>query len=150
MRSVDHEQRRLRIAEFAINLIAAEGLSAATVRRIAADAGFSTTAITHYFADKQELLDAVQVAIERDRIRLQEARIVADLQARFLSLTTREREVFSLVVTGRPNKVIAAQLDLSEMTVKVHRSQITRKMQAKSLVDLVRMADRLEISAGKS
>jgi FixJ family two-component response regulator len=99
---------------------------------------------------EQELLDAIQVAIERDRIRLQEARVVAELQARFKSLTTREREVFSLVVTGRPNKVIAAQLDLSEMTVKVHRSQITRKMQAKSLVDLVRMADRLEISTGKS
>jgi FixJ family two-component response regulator len=99
---------------------------------------------------EQELLDAVQVAIERDRLRLQEARIVADLQTRFQSLTTREREVFSLVVTGRPNKVIAAQLDLSEMTVKVHRSQITRKMRAKSLVDLVRMADRLEISTGKS
>jgi FixJ family two-component response regulator len=97
---------------------------------------------------EQELLDAVQVAIERDRLRLQEARIVADLQTRFQSLTTREREVFSLVVTGRPNKVIAAQLDLSEMTVKVHRSQITRKMRAKSLVDLVRMADRL--SVGKS
>jgi FixJ family two-component response regulator len=99
---------------------------------------------------EQELLDAVQVAIERDRLRLQEARVVADLQIRFQSLTTREREVFSLVVTGRPNKVIAAQLDLSEMTVKVHRSQITRKMRAKSLVDLVRMADRLDISAGRS
>jgi FixJ family two-component response regulator len=99
---------------------------------------------------EQELLDAIQVAIERDRIRRQEAGIVAELQARFRSLTMREREVFSLVVTGRPNKVIAAQLDLSEMTVKVHRSQITRKMQAKSLVDLVRMADRLEISSDKS
>jgi FixJ family two-component response regulator len=99
---------------------------------------------------EQELLDAVQVAIERDRLRLQEARIVADLQTRFRSLTTREREVFGLVVTGRPNKVIAAQLDLSEMTVKVHRSQITRKMQAKSLVELVRMADRLAISTGRS
>lgn len=99
---------------------------------------------------EQELLDAIQVAIERDRVRLQEAKVVAELQARFRSLTAREREVFSLVVTGRPNKVIAAQLELSEMTVKVHRSQITRKMQAKSLVDLVRMADRLEISTDKS
>jgi FixJ family two-component response regulator len=98
---------------------------------------------------EQELLDAVQVAVERDRVRLQEARIVADLQTRFASLTTQEWEVFSLVVTGRPNKVMAAQLNLSEMTVKAHRSQITRKMQAKSLVDLIRMADRLEISAGK-
>jgi FixJ family two-component response regulator len=96
---------------------------------------------------EQELLDAVQVAIERDRSRRHEASVFADLQARLHSLTAREREVFALVVTGRPNKVIAAELDLSEMTVKVHRSQITRKMQAKSLVDLVRMADRLGISA---
>jgi FixJ family two-component response regulator len=62
----------------------------------------------------------------------------------------REREVFTLVVTGRPNKQIAAQLELSETTVKVHRSQITRKMRAKSLVDLVRMADKLGVSTIKS
>ena len=99
---------------------------------------------------EQELLDAIQVAIERDRLRRQQARAVAELQARFTSLTAREREVFALVVTGRPNKRIAAELDLSEMTVKVHRSQITRKMQATSLVDLVRMADKLGISAVKS
>ena len=73
----------------------------------------------------------------------------AELQARFNSLTLREREVFTLVVTGRPNKQIAAQLELSEMTVKVHRSHITRKMRAKSLVDLVRMADKLGVSTIK-
>jgi FixJ family two-component response regulator len=99
---------------------------------------------------EQELLDAIQVAIERDRFRRQEASVIAELQVRFNSLTAREREVFTVVVTGRPNKLIAAQLDLSEMTVKVHRSQITRKMQAKSLVDLVRMADKLGISPVKS
>jgi FixJ family two-component response regulator len=99
---------------------------------------------------EQELLDAIQVAIERDRSRRREDSIVADLRTRFNSLTVREREVFALVVTGRPNKVIAAQLDLSEMTVKVHRSQITRKMQAKSVVDLVRIADRLGISAARA
>jgi FixJ family two-component response regulator len=95
---------------------------------------------------EQELLDAIQVAIERDRFRRREAAVVTELQGRFSSLTAREREVFTVVVTGRPNKLIAAQLDLSEMTVKVHRSQITRKMQAKSLVDLVRMPDKLGIS----
>ncbi len=99
---------------------------------------------------EQELLDAVHAAIERDRLRRQEASVVADLQARHDSLTAREREVFALVVTGRPNKQIAAQLDLSEMTVKVHRSQITRKMQAKSVVDLVRIADKLGISGARS
>jgi len=65
------------------------------------------------------------------------------------SLTTREREVLPLVITGRLNKQIAGQLKLSEMTVKVHRSQIMRKMRAKSLVDLVRMADMLGIPPGK-
>jgi len=99
---------------------------------------------------EQGLLDAIQVAIERDRAQRQEAKVSAELQARFNSLTLREREVFTLVVTGRPNKQIAAQLELSEMTVKVHRSQITRKMRAKSLVDLVRMADKLGVSTIKS
>jgi FixJ family two-component response regulator len=96
---------------------------------------------------EQELLDAIQVAVERDRVRRREDSAVAELRARFGSLTVREREVFALVVTGRPNKQIAAELDLSEMTVKVHRSQITRKMQAKSIVALVRMADKLGVSA---
>jgi FixJ family two-component response regulator len=95
---------------------------------------------------EQELLDAIQVAIERDLRRQRDDSDLADLQARFATLTAREREVFAIVVTGRPNKQIATELELSEMTVKVHRGQITRKMQARSLVDLVRMADRLGIS----
>jgi FixJ family two-component response regulator len=95
---------------------------------------------------EQELLDAVQTGIERDRARRQEANMVAKLRERFDSLTPREREVLALVVSGRRNKQIAAQAKLSEMTVKVHRSQIMRKMQAKSLVDLVRMADALGVS----
>jgi len=72
--------------------------------------------------------------------------MVAKLRERFDSLTPREREVLALVVSGRRNKQIAAQAKLSEMTVKVHRSQIVRKMQAKTLVDLVRMADALGVS----
>jgi FixJ family two-component response regulator len=99
---------------------------------------------------EQELLDAVQTGIERDRVRRHEAKIVDALQARFDSLTPRERDVMALVITGRRNKQIAAQADLSEMTVKVHRSQIMRKMRAKSLVDLVRMADTLGVSTRKS
>src|SRR5262245_39465865 len=98
---------------------------------------------------EQELLDAVQTGIERDRARRQEVRLVAELQERFTSLTARERDVMALIITGRPNKQIADELKLSEATVKVHRSQIMRKMQAKFLVDLVRMADKLGISAGK-
>ena len=96
-----------------------------------------------------ELLDAVQIGISRDRVRRQEAKYVAELRERFNSLTPRERDVLALVVTGRPNKEIAAQLGMSEMTVKVHRSQVTRKMQAKSLIDLVRMADKLGMPAPK-
>jgi FixJ family two-component response regulator len=99
---------------------------------------------------EQELLDAIQAGIERDRGRRQEAKVVAELRKHFDTLTLREREVLSLVVTGRPNKQIAAQLKLSEMTVKVHRSQIMRKMRAKSLVELVRMADRLGVSGKKT
>jgi RNA polymerase sigma factor (sigma-70 family) len=95
---------------------------------------------------EQELLDAIQTGIERDRARRQDARVLAELRERFDSLTPREREVLALVVTGRRNKQIAAQANLSEMTVKVHRSQIMRKMRAKSLVDLVRMADALGVS----
>jgi RNA polymerase sigma factor (sigma-70 family) len=100
--------------------------------------------------NEQELLDAVQAGIARDRTKRHEATLVADLQERFQALTPREREVFVLVVTGRPNKQIAAQLSLSEMTVKVHRGQIKRKMRAKSLVDLVRMADKLDVSTIKA
>jgi FixJ family two-component response regulator len=98
---------------------------------------------------EQALLDAVQTGIERDRVRRQEAKVVAELQERFDSLTPRERDVLALVVTGRRNKQIAAQAKLSEMTVKVHRSQIMRKMRAKSLIDLVRMADALGLSTRK-
>ncbi|MEN3381734.1 MAG: hypothetical protein V7608_1778 [Hyphomicrobiales bacterium] len=98
---------------------------------------------------EQELLDAIHTGIARDRARRREAEVVAELRERFNSLTPREREVLAIVVTGRRNKQIAAQAKLSEMTVKVHRSQIMRKMRAKSLVDLVRMADALGVSPGK-
>jgi FixJ family two-component response regulator len=94
----------------------------------------------------QRLLDAVQAALRRDQLRRRDADALAELRSRYDSLTPREREVFALVVTGRPNKQIAAALSLSEMTVKVHRSQLTRKMRARSVVELVRMADRLGVS----
>jgi len=99
---------------------------------------------------EQELLDAVQAGIERDRVRREKARLVDELQERLNALTSREQEVFALVITGRPNKQIAYQLELSEMTVKVHRSQVMHKMGARSLVDLVRMADKLGVSAAKA
>ena len=99
--------------------------------------------------NEQEFLDAVQACIEQDRVRRQQTRLVAELRQRFNSLTPREQEVLPFVITGRLNKQIAGQLELSEMTVKVHRGQIMRKMRARSLVELVRMADQLGIRAGK-
>jgi FixJ family two-component response regulator len=96
---------------------------------------------------EQSLLDAVNAAIEVDRLRRQESKNALELQQRYTLLTQREREIYGLVITGRSNKQIAVLLKLSEMTVKVHRSQIRKKMEATSIVDLVRMADRLGLSA---
>jgi FixJ family two-component response regulator len=98
--------------------------------------------LTKPFHD-QDLLDAIHVAIERDRKQRREAVRLAELRERFAALSEREREIMSLVVIGRANKQIAAELSLSEMTVKVHRGQVMRKMHAGSLPELVRMADGL-------
>jgi FixJ family two-component response regulator len=95
---------------------------------------------------QQDLLDAVQRSLSRDRIVREKRRDAAELQQRYNTLSVREREVMSLVVSGRLNKQIAAELDASEATVKMHRSQAMKKMQAKSLPELVRMADRLKSS----
>ncbi len=89
----------------------------------------------------QDLLDAVQLAIERDRARRQREAEMATLRERFESLTPREREVLPLVVSGWLNKQIAAEIGTSETTAKVHRSQLMRKMGAESLADLVRTAE---------
>ena len=93
--------------------------------------------------DDQVLLDAIHAAIERDRARRRDAASLAALKARYDELTQRERQVMKLVVAGRVNKQIAAELGLSLVTVKVHRGQVMRKMRAKSVAELVRMADRL-------
>jgi len=98
----------------------------------------------------QDLLDAVQVAIEQNRARRHDAALAAGLRKCYESLTAREREVMALVVTGRLNKQIAADLNVSEVTVKVHRGQVMRKMRATFLAELVRMADKLGIAASKS
>jgi len=91
----------------------------------------------------QDLLDAIHVGIERDRTRRQAAATEAALQRLFDSLTSRERQIMLRVASGRPNKRIAAELKLSEVTVKVHRRHVMQKMKARSLADLVRMADKL-------
>jgi FixJ family two-component response regulator len=105
--------------------------------------------LTKPFHD-QELLDAIHTAIERDRERRREAVLVAELRERYATLTERERQIMTLVVVGRANKQIAAELNLSEMTVKVHRGQVMRKMHAGSLPELVRMADRLDVPTATS
>jgi FixJ family two-component response regulator len=96
-----------------------------------------------------DLLDAIHAAIERDRRRRQDADVFADLRKRYSALTEGEREVMARVVIGRANKQIAADLQLSEVTVKVRRGHIMRKMRARSLPDLVRMADRLGLQSAK-
>ena len=99
---------------------------------------------------EQELLDAVYQGLERDRTRRSQNQRLVQLRERLTALTAREREVLALVVDGRSNKQIAYDFNLSEMTVKVHRSHIMRKMQAKSVVDLVRMTDQLGVSVQQS
>jgi FixJ family two-component response regulator len=94
----------------------------------------------------QDLLDAIHAAIERDSETRRRTVLVAELRVRHAALTERERQIMKLVVSGRANKLIAAELNLSEMTVKVHRGQVMRKMKAASLPELVRMADRLDTS----
>jgi FixJ family two-component response regulator len=104
--------------------------------------------LTKPFRD-QDLLDAVQVALERARSRHESEKAVSELKAKFDTLTHREKEVMAWVTAGRLNKQVAAELGVSEITVKVHRGNVTRKMAAKSLADLVRMADTLGIRRTK-
>jgi FixJ family two-component response regulator len=91
----------------------------------------------------QDLIDAIYSAIDRHRLRRKAEATALELSNRFALLTSRERQVMLEVVGGRPNKQIAARLKISEFTVKVHRSHLMHKMKAKTLVDLVRMADKL-------
>lgn len=97
----------------------------------------------------QDLLDVIQVALERDRATRQREAEIATLRDRFESLTPREQEVLPWVVSGLLNKQIADAIGTSEATVKVHRSQLMRKMGAKSLADLVRMADKMGVPVPK-
>jgi FixJ family two-component response regulator len=100
--------------------------------------------LTKPFRD-QDMLDAVVTAIERDRKRRATDKIVANLQELVETLTPREREVFTLVSSGLMNKQVAAELGLAEITVKIHRGHIMKKMEARSLADLVRKAETLGI-----
>ena len=140
-------QRQLAKANIHIPIIfiTAHGDIPMTVRAMKAGA---VELLTKPFRD-QDLLDAIQLALERDRGRCQQEAELAALRERFELLSPREREVVDLVVSGLPNKQIAAHIGTAENTVKVHRSRAMEKMQAQSLADLVKMVDRLRGPAHK-
>jgi FixJ family two-component response regulator len=104
--------------------------------------------LTKPFRD-QDMLDAVVRAIEHDRERREADRVVTDVRTLFETLSTREREVMALVSTGLMNKQVAAELGLAEITVKIHRGHVMKKMGARSLADLLRQAELLGISRNK-
>ena len=141
-------QRELAVANIHVPIIFITGYGDIPMS-VQAIKGGAIEFLTKPFRD-QDLLDAIQLGLERDRTWLEDERTIAELRGRFETLTAREREVMALVVNGRLNKQIAYDIGISEITVKVHRGQVMRKMKATSLPDLARMADKLDFAAKKT
>jgi FixJ family two-component response regulator len=146
MSGLDFQHRLVQTGmEIPIIFITAHGDIPMSVRALKSGA---VEFLTKPFRD-QDLLDAIQQALQRDRAAHEQLAEVGNLQKRYGSLTAREREVMILVVSGMLNKQIAAEIGASEATVKIHRGSVMRKMEAGSVVDLLRMADKLKLSPRK-
>ena len=146
MNGLDFQRRLVETGvEIPVIFITAHGDIPMSVRALKSGA---VEFLTKPFRD-QDLLDAIHQALERDRVADEQQAGLHILEERFHTLTAREQEVMSLVVSGMLNKQIASRIGAAEATVKIHRGNVMRKMQAGSVVDLVRMADKLRLSPRK-
>ena len=146
MSGLDFQRRLAEIGmQIPIIFITAHGDIPMSVRALKSGA---VEFLTKPFRD-QDLLDAIQQALQRDRVALEQEAELHDLRLRYQTLTTREREVMAFVVSGRLNKQIASEVGASEATVKIHRGNVMQKMQAGSLIELVRIADKLKLVPGR-
>ena len=146
MSGLDFQRRLTEIgSQIPIIFITAHGDIPMSVRALKSGA---VEFLTKPFRD-QDLLDAIQQALQRDHAERDRQAEIHDLQGRYHALTSREREVMALVVSGMLNKQIASEIGASEATVKIHRGNAMHKMQAGSVADLVRMSDKLKLSARK-